>query len=302
MKRIFSIITFALSLGLTTPIVAQTKTAEQWAVINSSVGYLRAKPDYESGLESQSLMGTVVKIKEARSYWRKVDVPDYKDVWINEGVLSLLTADEKEEYEAAAKWICTARVTLLYEQPDENAGVVAEMIMGNLVRKVGESTNDWTQVLMANGVMAWVKSDALENYQDWLNNRKPSADAIIASAKQYLGVPYLWGGISVKGFDCSGLVKWAYFLNGIELPRNAREQILLGEVVPCEIEAMRPGDLVFFGRAATAERPMAVTHVALYIGEGRIIHSSQIVKIQTLLPSYKDSYNRQPIAVRRILK
>lgn len=90
-----------------------------------------------------------------------------------------------------------------------------------------------------------------------------TARAIIASAMQYLGVPYVWGGTTPAGFDCSGLVQYVFAANGISLPRTTYEQQAV--VAPVSLVALQPGDLVFWGDSAY--------HVGIYIGDGQYIHA-----------------------------
>ena len=98
------------------------------------------------------------------------------------------------------------------------------------------------------------------------------AQAIILSAKQYLGVPYVWGGTTPSGFDCSGLMQWVFAQNGVSIPRVSQVQQASAKEIP--ISEVQPGDLVFWGRPAH--------HVALYIGDGYFIQAPQpgeVVKI-----------------------
>ena len=98
------------------------------------------------------------------------------------------------------------------------------------------------------------------------------AQAIILSAKQYLGVPYVWGGTTPNGFDCSGLMQWVFAQNGISIPRVSQAQ--QASVKEIRISEVQPGDIVFWGRPAH--------HVALYIGDGYFIQAPQpgdVVKI-----------------------
>jgi cell wall-associated NlpC family hydrolase len=119
--------------------------------------------------------------------------------------------------------------------------------------------------------------------------------------------------MTAKGVDCSGLVRISYLMNGILLPRNASQQIFCGDKVPMEIDThfwdeearkahefsaemqrrvknLKRGDLVFFGTPASAERGQRVTHVGIYIGNNHIIHSSHMVRINSLLPTDSDYY------------
>lgn len=96
----------------------------------------------------------------------------------------------------------------------------------------------------------------------------PVGQAAVGAAENYLGVPYVWGGESPSGFDCSGLVQYVYRQVGIDLPRTSQEQATVGTPVPSLADA-QPGDLVFFaGSDGTTAHP---GHVGIYIGNGRMI-------------------------------
>ena len=96
-----------------------------------------------------------------------------------------------------------------------------------------------------------------------------SAPRVIATAEDYLGVPYKWGGNAPNdGFDCSGYVKYVFARQGVQLPRTSREQARAGQPVTARVAALRQGDLMLFAERST------ISHVAIYAGGGRIIHSS----------------------------
>ena len=103
------------------------------------------------------------------------------------------------------------------------------------------------------------------------------AQRAVALARKQLGVPYVWGGASPNGFDCSGLVSWVYGRLHVSLPHNAAAMYSIGR--PVGGRALRPGDLVFFH---------GLGHVGLYIGRGRMIHAPQSGR----------SVEIQPLAVR----
>ena len=133
--------------------------------------------------------------------------------------------------------------------------------------------------------------------------RSPSASAaaarVLNTADQYVGVKYVWGGSTPKGFDCSGYTKYVFAKNGITLPRTSREQVRAGDAVPLDFDSMRPGDILLF-----AEPGEAISHVAIYVGSGRIIHSSQAmggVNYLDLDGSRGGWYVQNLVAVRRLL-
>lgn len=129
----------------------------------------------------------------------------------------------------------------------------------------------------------------------------PTATAarVLETADQYVGVPYVWGGNTPEsGFDCSGFTRYVYAKQGIQLPRTSREQARVGLAVTLDFAAFAPGDLLLF-----AEPGEAVSHVAIYVGDGRIIHASSAAGAVTYLDLGGDRsawYVQNMVAVRRL--
>jgi hypothetical protein len=113
----------------------------------------------------------------------------------------------------------------------------------------------------------------------------PRALAAVAEARKYLGTPYQWGGSTPKtGFDCSGLVQWAYAKGGIRIPRTSEEQILASNGTPVNRADLEPGDLVFFRNSAGD-----VHHVGISLGGDQFInapHTGARVRINSLKEPY----------------
>ena len=110
---------------------------------------------------------------------------------------------------------------------------------------------------------------------------------IVETAETFLGLPYRWGGTSAEGgFDCSGLTMVVYQLNGLNLPRTSRDQFRAGTGVARE--GLDKGDLVFFAISGTGK----ISHVGIYVGDGRFIHSpgkGKVVRIDSLSDGYYDA-------------
>lgn len=311
MNRVFRFLFLACSvLGLKYGCFAADRSLDsgaaqnRWAVVNTSSCFLRARPDYESSNETQCLMGTVLEVTAEDRYWRKVSASFYKDCWTNDLVLAYMTDAQKDEYVRSSKWICVAEHSHLYSEPDYGAKRVGDFELCNIIRRaqnVPGGSPEWVEAITAAGQLVWIPAADVMRLEDWQTSRVATEESLVETAVKFVGTPYMWGGNTVNYFDCSGLVGFVYKICGVELPRNAREQIDCGTPVPYDLSKMRPGDLIFYGRKATSTRPRAVTHVAMYIGGGRIIHSSQLVRINSIVPGTPDYYEKEVVGVRRML-
>jgi cell wall-associated NlpC family hydrolase len=131
---------------------------------------------------------------------------------------------------------------------------------------VEETRGDWARVRTAYDYPGWIHAAALTPGSDpgWLP--APRGGDVVDEARAYLGAPYEWGGMTEHGVDCSGLVHIAYRRLGRLVPRDADQQEEAGTPVPAE--ELRPGDLITYGEESA-------THIAFWLGEGRILHSTE---------------------------
>ena len=300
----------------------QTK---RMAVTALSENMMRLNPDYESPLETQALMGTIVEIIGEESYWRQVVTPEPYTAWCTDLGLVEMSAEQINEYKAAPKYICLAQHSGVYETPSLNGRRLSDLSMGNLVRivytegkKVKPSVKKkWAEVMLPDGRKGWTPAADLTVFAEWAGKQKITADNIVNTAMTFEGTPYLWGGASSKGLDCSGLVRLTFMMNGHLLPRNASQQVNYGREIIMECDHsitpdsdklyqemvkrtrnLQPGDLVFFGSPETFWSKEKITHVGIYIGNGKIIHASHKVRVNSLIPGEKDSYENS----HRLLK
>ena len=288
--------------------------------------YMRTAPDYESALETQELMGTVVEVTGEKGYWREIVSPQPYKAWCTEKGIVEMGPEAIEAYKVAPKCIFTDLYGHVYESPSCTAATVCDLVGGDVLRLAGGKESKgkkgrWTAVILPSGQTGWVKSDQIRPHEGFRSiamgegNAESISDRlmedVIATAFRLKGVPYLWGGMSPKGVDCSGLVRWSCLMNGILLPRNASQMISCGEEVPLTlpqdgnapgIDNLQRGDFVFFGAPARDGAKQRVTHVGIYIGNNRIIHSSHLVRVNSLIPGDEDYYENahKLIAARRL--
>jgi len=154
--------------------------------------------------------------------------------------------------------------------PKPYAPIVGRCQMGRYVVVV-EARPPFAGVRMADGRLGWVRGERLlildiPAHQE-VFSAGPLGERIVARALTYLGVPYVWGGESELGMDCSGFVQRVFAEEGVALPRMARAQWEVGEFVPRE--ELAPGDRVYFQSGAE------VDHTGIYLGEGKFIHATR---------------------------
>lgn len=280
--------------------------ARTFGLVRVSVANVRGKPSHTAEMVTQTLLGWPVRILKEQSGWFLVHTePDGYLGWIEDLQLTRVTPDERREWEGTSRVIAISPYSVMREAPAANADPVTDIVIGAILRATG-SAGDWTHVVLPDGRRGFVRGSEVQDYESWQASRAPIAASIERTAKQFMGVPYLWGGTSAKGFDCSGFAKTVFRLNGIELPRDTDQQAQVGTAVPIddELTQLQKGDLLYFGTTATADRPERISHVGIYLGNGEFIHESGLVRRNSLLPSsliYSESLRKRLLQVKRVL-
>ena len=264
------------------PITAEPK----WGISTLSVASARENPAHMAEMGTQVLLGCPVELLEQKGNWFLVKAQDGYKAWLEDGTFVRRTRAEVDAWQHGPLAIVTVHETVLREKPDRSAAPVSDVVLGNLATPMTEQSG-WTELRLPDGRSGWLQTSEVEAYDAWSKSRRPTPENIEATARSLMGRPYLWGGNSPKGLDCSGFSQLVFQMNGIKLRRNSSEQSREGldVVIDPELKNLQKGDLLFFGRRASEKAPERVTHVGIYLQDKLFIHSSERVQINSLDPS-----------------
>lgn len=275
------------------------------AVINVSVANLRSNPKHSAELATQATLGTPVSVLKKEGGWYYIQTPDKYLSWVDDGGIALMDAKRFEEWKTGDKIMYTKTYGHAYVDDGEDE-LVSDLVAGDVLEFVSRAKHHFV-VRYPDGRRAMVRSEEAENYSEWLKTMNATPDRLVASSKNLMGVPYLWGGTSTKGVDCSGFTKTVYFLNGMVIPRDASQQVHTGRQIDenGNFKDLEKGDLLFFGRKATDSTDERVVHVGMWIGNDEFIHASNRVRVSSVnkdAPNF-DAYNlNRYLRTKRILK
>lgn len=272
-------------------------------VVSVSVANLRSRPGHDQEMATQALLGMPVSVLDRDGDWFLVQTPNHYLAWTDDRIVRM-DAAQFTAWQRSPRLVVTATFAVVRSGAGADADPVADVVAGGILGLDGDDAAHW-RVRFPDGRQGLLPRAAGQPLADWLAHADATPERLVATARRFLGVPYLWGGTSTKGMDCSGFTSTVYLLNGVVLPRDASQQVLAGEVVPFGdgFSTVQPGDLLFFGRAATAARPARVTHVALSLGGARFIHASVDVRKNSLDPQDPDfsaALRKSLLQIRRL--
>lgn len=264
---------------------------KQWALVKLSIATLRCNPKHSAEVATQCIMGTPLRVIEVVGEWLRVQCPDNYIAYVPESSVVFLNEDAFENWRMSKRYIVTVYDDRLVTKPKGDE-TVSDLVLGNILQ-VKSKKGKWIELLTPDGRSGWIKTSSVEQFDQWAR-QNIDLIKIEKTARRMMGSSYLWGGTSTKVTDCSGLTKVSYFSNGIILQRDASQQALTGKIIADWHDA-QPCDLLFFGNSTTGR----VTHVGLYLRDGKYIHCSGQVKINDLDPESPD-YLYSPLSISRI--
>lgn len=232
---------------------------------------LRPRPDHRAELGSQLLLGEVVDILDQTHAGQWVRVENQGDGytgWVRAWGLIRCTASRARRWRAAADSLVLTPITQARTEPGTGAGLSPLFFGGRLI--AGRRRGEHRPIELPDGRRGWVPADDLRPQ----GSRPPE---LMSRVRSLLGTPYLWGGRTPAGYDCSAFVQQVLLEQGWHLPRDAHDQWRASERVPPG-EPEQPGDLAFF--SSTPRGRMG--HVGLALGGGWFAHARGTVRVDTL--------------------
>jgi cell wall-associated NlpC family hydrolase len=241
-----------------------------YASVTSNLIDMRREPAHQSERVNQLLFGEVVKTGRSHDGFISVTQSDGYTGWVDH---RFLTHTNKAQFGVPSSFMVVALTARTY---DAGGKPVDPFFLYYGTKLNGKGKGDgFVRASLPSGRYLLLKASALQPIK---RKTATSPGRIITEARRFLGVPYLWGGISPAGFDCSGFVRAIFGRFGINLARDTKDQVAQGE--PVERRSIKSGDLMFFPG-----------HVGIAIGRGRLIHASRGgggVRVNSLTPGADD--------------
>jgi len=262
-----------------------------YAIVRVGVANLRGQPRHSAELVDQVVMGSPLRILKRQGNWIYIQTSYRYLGWMTPESVVITDANGFQAWESKAKVQVHTISSNIYEKMDLASLPLSDLSM-NALLALRNDRGQWTEVEMADGRVGFVPSPDL-GIPRIIEQKVPEGWQIVRTALRFHGIPYLWGGNSSRGFDCSGYTQTVYVANGYQLPRDANMQVELGTDVAYDssFSNVIPGDLLFFGENDR------ITHVGISLGGAQFIHASTYVMMNSLNPDDKDftAYRRNTL-------
>jgi cell wall-associated NlpC family hydrolase len=240
---------------------------ESQGVVLTNIANVYKEPDTTVELVTQAIVGTTLTIEESSEGWQYVRLPDRYHGWIEACHVRQYAPDEPPYASSGPVAEIQSLLAFLHRQPDDTTPAPALQVPIGARLEVAEEREERVRVVLPEGRALWMRRSDVVILEANSPRPRGSVQQVLETAKRFLGLPYMWGGNTPLGIDCSGFVQLAYHLHGVLLLRDSSIQYTQPGLLPVKREELEPGDLVFFGRKA-------ITHVGMVLGNGEFIHAT----------------------------
>jgi hypothetical protein len=236
------------------------------AVVTKPVVDLHATTNIRSERVTQVILGTQLVVAREQRGWLWVTAPDTYRGWIEPAATRRLKFRQSRYASRGRIALVTSNVAVVYLEPFGEPRERITVTVDVRLELVSEQRHRF-RVHLPDGRFGWIRRQEVSvreaSFRYPVRGRQKTAE----TGMRFLGVPYLWGGTTPLGFDCSGLVQLIYKMNGIDIPLDADMQFMVG--TPVGTREMEPADLLFFSTKSSG-----ITHGGIYLGDGDFLHAS----------------------------
>ena len=293
-----------IAIGVSVPVMALALSATA-SFANSNEGTVtadalnvRSGPSTSYGITTKLYKGDKVEILETSNGWHKIKASNGKIGWVSGDYIKVSSGSTSQPSTSTTKATVTATSLNVRSGAGTSYSVITKLSNGTVVDVLESASNGWKKIKTSNGTIGWVSGSYLANcvVEQPSTPSTNKVQAVIDLAHKQLGKPYVWGAEGPNSFDCSGLIYYVYKnAAGITLPRTSSAQYSAGVAV--SRSNLKAGDLIFSSTDGTGN----ITHVAIYVGDGQMIHAPRNGKNVEKVSINNSYWNKAYVGARRVL-
>ena len=290
-----------VTIGVSVPVMALALSATA-SFANSNEGTVtadalnvRSGPSTSYSITTKLYKGDKVEILETSNGWHKIKASNGKIGWVSGDYIKVSSGSTSQ---TSYKATVTADSLNVRKGAGTSYSVITKLSKGTVVDVLESASNGWKKIKTSNGTIGWVSGSYLANgvVEQPSTPSTNKVQAVIDLAHKQLGKPYVWGAEGPNSFDCSGLIYYVYKnAAGITLPRTSSAQYSAGVAV--SRSNLKEGDLIFSSTDGTGN----ITHVAIYVGDGQMIHAPRNGKNVEKVSINNSYWNKAYVGARRVL-
>ena len=293
-----------IAIGVSVPVMALALSATA-SFANSNEGTVtadalnvRSGPSTSYGITTKLYKGDKVEILETSNGWHKIKASNGKIGWVSGDYIKVSSGSTSQPSTSTTKATVTATSLNVRSGAGTSYSVITKLPKGTVVDVLESASNGWKKIKTSNGTTGWVSGSYLANgvVEQPSTPSTNKVQAVIDLTHKQLGKPYVWGAEGPNSFDCSGLIYYVYKnAASITLPRTSSDQYSAGVAV--SRSNLKAGDLIFSSTDGTGN----ITHVAIYVGDGQMIHAPRNGKNVEKVSINNSYWNKAYVGARRVL-
>jgi len=264
---------------------------KKYGLIKVNVGDVRAEPKFRSERLTQAIFNEKVEILDEKEDWSHIKLTDGYLGWTQSNRILEVRKEDIDNFLSKIDYVVSDGIINLYDQAGFKSDILTKLVF-NTKLVIGKISEKFAEVICPDDRKGWIDKTKINKRSAQKKVNYSNVGELIESAKRFIGVPYLWGGKTPFGFDCSGFVQTLFDFFLLKIPRDSKDQMKCGMLV--RRENLRLGDLIFFPG-----------HVGIYLTDGEFIHANlgrgcvSIDSLEKSHPKYRPYLDQNFLEARR---